>query len=56
MIGNIEVFIQNSIRIRSRVGVIYIDPFQMKEEPKDADFVLVTKTSHTKSGHTLKTQ
>ena len=42
MIGNIEVFIQNSIRIRSRVGVIYIDPFQMKEEPKDADFVLIT--------------
>lgn len=42
MIGNIEVFIQNSIRIRSRVGVIYIDPFQMKEEPRDADFVLIT--------------
>ena len=42
MIGNIEVFIQNSIRIRSRVGVIFIDPFQMKEEPKDADFVLIT--------------
>ena len=42
MTGNIEVFIQNSIRIRSRVGVIYVDPFQMKEEPKDADFVLIT--------------
>ena len=42
MTGNIEVFTQNSIRIRSRVGVIYIDPFQMKEEPKDADFVLIT--------------
>ena len=42
MTGNIEVFIQNSIRIRSRVGVIYIDPFQMKEEPKEADFVLIT--------------
>jgi len=42
MTGNIEVFIQNSIRIRSRVGVIYIDPFRMKEEPKDADFVLIT--------------
>ena len=24
------------------MGVIYIDPFQMKEEPKDADFVLIT--------------
>lgn len=42
MTENIEVFIQNSIRIRNRVGVIYIDPFQMKEEPKDADFVLIT--------------
>ena len=42
MTGNIEVFTQNSIRIRSRVGVIYIDPFQMKEEPKDADFALIT--------------
>lgn len=42
MTGNIEVFIQNSIRIRSKVGVIYIDPFQLKEEPKDADFVLIT--------------
>ena len=42
MTENIEVFIQNSIRIRSRVGVIYVDPFRMKEEPKDADFVLIT--------------
>ncbi|MBR3573846.1 MAG: MBL fold metallo-hydrolase [Lachnospiraceae bacterium] len=42
MTGNIEVFKQNSIRIRSRVGVIYTDPFQMKEELKDADFVLIT--------------
>jgi len=42
MTENIEVFTQNSIRIRSGVGVVYIDPFQMKEEPKDADFVLIT--------------
>ena len=42
MTGNIEVFTQNSIRIRTRVGNVYIDPFQMKDEPKDADFVLIT--------------
>ena len=39
MTGNIEVFTQNSIRIRGREGVIYIDPFQMKEEPKDAIYL-----------------
>ena len=42
MTGNIEVFTQNSIRIRTRVGNVYIDPFQMKDEPRDADFVLIT--------------
>ena len=42
MIENIEVFTQNSIRIRGKEGVIYVDPFQMREEPKDADFVFVT--------------
>ncbi len=42
MTGNIEVFTQNSIRICTRVGKVYIDPFQMKDEPKDADFVLIT--------------
>ena len=39
MTENIEVFTQNSIRIRSGVGVVYIDPFQMKEEPKDAIYL-----------------
>ncbi len=42
MVDNIEVFTQNSIRIKSSAGTIYIDPFQMKEEPHDADFILVT--------------
>ena len=42
MIDNIEVFTQNSIRIRSDVGTIYVDSFRMKEEPHDADFVLIT--------------
>ena len=40
--GNIEVFTQNSIRIRGREGIIYVDPFQMREEPRDADYILVT--------------
>ena len=42
MTDNIEVFTQNSIRIRGSAGTIYIDPFQMKEEPKDADFIMLT--------------
>ena len=37
MLDNIEVFKQNSIRIKSGAGVIYIDPFKMDEEPHDAD-------------------
>ena len=39
---NIEVFTQNSIRIRGREGIIYVDPFQMREEPRDADYILIT--------------
>ncbi|MBQ9301667.1 MBL fold metallo-hydrolase [Butyrivibrio sp.] len=42
MLDNIEVFTQSSIRVRSGVGTIYIDPFRMKEEPHDADYVLIT--------------
>ncbi len=42
MSENIEVFEQNSIRIRGSIGVIYVDPFRMKEAPKDADFILIT--------------
>ena len=42
MIENIEVFTQNSIRVRGCAGTIYVDPFQMKEEPYDADFILIT--------------
>ncbi len=38
----IDVFIQNSIRIRGNGRTIYIDPFRMKEEPHDADFVFIT--------------
>ena len=42
MTDRLEVFTQNSIRIRAGIGNVYIDPFQMREEPADADFILVT--------------
>ncbi len=46
MLDNIEVFTQSSIRIRSSSGTIYVDPFQMKEEPHDADYVLITHSHY----------
>lgn len=42
MTENITVNEQNSIQIRDRLGMIYIDPFQMQEEPHDAAYVLIT--------------
>ena len=42
MIDKIDVFTQNSIRIRSDLATIYIDPFKMDQEPHDADFVFIT--------------
>ena len=42
MTEHIQVFTQNSIRIAAEAGVVYIDPFRMEEEPKDADFILIT--------------
>ena len=42
MIENIEVNTQNSIRIVSRVGVIYIDPLEIPDERHDADYILIT--------------
>ena len=42
MITNkIRLFTQNSIRIESDAGIIYVDPFSMNEEPHDADFILL---------------
>ncbi len=46
MLDNIEVFTQSSIRIRSSSWTIYVDPFQMKEEPHDADYVLITHSHY----------
>ena len=45
---NITLFTQNSIRIQDGSKLIYIDPFQMKESPKDADYILIT---HDHSDH-----
>jgi len=42
MTENIEVFTQSSIRIKAREGTIWLDPFQVREEPKDADYILIT--------------
>ena len=42
MTENIEVFKQNSIRIKSEIGSIYIDPFEMEESPKDAAYIFIT--------------
>ena len=42
MVDHIEVFKQNSIRIRSGLGNIYVDPFRMDESPRDAAFVFIT--------------
>lgn len=42
MTENIKVFKQNSIRITDGGKQIYIDPFEMDEEPHDAAFILIT--------------
>lgn len=42
MVDKIDVFKQNSIRIKSDVGTIYIDPFKIDDEIHDADFILIT--------------
>ena len=42
ILKKITVFTQNSVRVDSSIGKIYIDPFRMNEEPGDADYILVT--------------
>ena len=42
MLDKIDVFTQSSIRIKGGSGTVYIDPFQMKEELHDADYILIT--------------
>ncbi len=42
MTENIEVFTQNSIRIKTGAGIVYIDPFHIRNEDRDADYILIT--------------
>ncbi len=42
MLDKIDVFTHSSIRISSDRGIIYIDPFHLRQEPHDAEYVLVT--------------
>ncbi len=42
MAENIRVFTQNSIKISSSSGAIYIDTFKMNEAPHDAAYILIT--------------
>ena len=42
MTDMIDLFTHSSIRIRSDRGIIYTDPFQMRDEPHDADYIFVT--------------
>jgi L-ascorbate metabolism protein UlaG (beta-lactamase superfamily) len=46
MMENICLYTHTSIRISGESGIVYIDPFQMKEEPKDADYILITHDHH----------
>lgn len=41
MVENIRVLTHSSIRVQGD-KVVYIDPFQMKEAPDDADFIMAT--------------
>ena len=42
MTENITVNEQNSIRIVDRLGVIYVDPFQIRETTNDAAYIFIT--------------
>ena len=42
MVDNITVNTQNSIRIASRVGMIYVDPLGINDDVHDADYILIT--------------
>ena len=39
---HIEVLTHSSIRIKTPAGTVYVDPFQVKDAPKDGAFVFVT--------------
>ena len=39
---HIEVLTHSSIRIKTPAGTVYVDPFQVKDAPRDGAFVFVT--------------
>jgi len=46
MTNNIRVLAQSSIRIESGAGVIYFDPYMVKEDFNDADYIFITHDHH----------
>lgn len=46
MIDKIDVFTHTSIRIRGDAACIYLDPFKIREEAHDADYVFVTHSHY----------
>ncbi|WP_027217719.1 MBL fold metallo-hydrolase [Butyrivibrio fibrisolvens] len=42
MLDKIDVLTHSSIKIRSDFATVYVDPFNIKEEAHDADYVFVT--------------
>lgn len=42
MTKNIKINEQNSIKIKSKYGMIYVDPFRIREKTNDAAFILIT--------------
>ncbi len=46
MIENIEVLTHSSIRINSSRGIIYVDPFRIKDDNHDADYVFITHSHY----------
>ena len=41
LVDRIQVFTHSSIRIDLGC-IVYVDPFQIRDEPHDADYVLIT--------------
>ena len=46
MIENIEVLTHSSIRIKDHLGTIYVDPYNVKNEPHDADYIFITHSHY----------
>lgn len=46
MLDNIRVLTHSSIRVECMAGVVYLDPFRIKEELHDADYILITHSHY----------